>query len=151
MKFFFPILPNQQKSGKNPKKFTRNLVPLAGLEPARTLVRGILSPLRLPIPPQRRIFFTEYSKAWLGRRVNVKFFVRNSQNFLKFSTHMLLSPLRLPIPPHERINMKFCSMNTSNNKKKTLRSLQAQSFLEAPPGFEPGDKGFADLCLTTWL
>jgi len=35
-------LPNQQKSGKNPKKFTRNLVPLAGLEPARTLVRGIL-------------------------------------------------------------------------------------------------------------
>ena len=31
------------------------LVPLAGLEPARTLVRGILSPLRLPIPPQRRL------------------------------------------------------------------------------------------------
>ena len=24
-------------------------------------------------------------------------------------------------------------------------------FLEAPPGFEPGHKGFADLCLTTWL
>ena len=24
-------------------------------------------------------------------------------------------------------------------------------FLEAPPGFEPGDKGFADLCLTSWL
>ena len=23
--------------------------------------------------------------------------------------------------------------------------------LEATPGFEPGDKGFADLCLTTWL
>ena len=22
--------------------------------------------------------------------------------------------------------------------------------LEAPPGFEPGDRGFADLCLTTW-
>ena len=30
------------------------LVPLAGLEPARMLLRGILSPLRLPIPPQRR-------------------------------------------------------------------------------------------------
>jgi len=26
-----------------------------------------------------------------------------------------------------------------------------QSFLEAPPGFEPGDKGFADLGLTAWL
>ena len=23
--------------------------------------------------------------------------------------------------------------------------------MEAPPGFEPGRKGFADLCLTTWL
>ena len=30
------------------------LVPLAGLEPARMLLRGILSPLRLPIPPQRQ-------------------------------------------------------------------------------------------------
>ena len=24
-------------------------------------------------------------------------------------------------------------------------------FLEVPPGFEPGDKGFADPRLTTWL
>ena len=23
--------------------------------------------------------------------------------------------------------------------------------LEAPPGFEPGNKGFAGLCLTAWL
>ena len=23
--------------------------------------------------------------------------------------------------------------------------------LEVPPGFEPGNEGFADLCLTTWL
>ena len=28
---------------------------------------------------------------------------------------------------------------------------QGAEFLEAPPGFEPGDKGFADLGLTTWL
>ena len=39
--------------GKNPK-ILPILVPLAGLEPARMLLRGILSPLRLPIPPQRR-------------------------------------------------------------------------------------------------
>ena len=56
------------------KKFTRNLVRLAGLEPARSLLRGILSPLRLPIPPQRRMFFTEYSKAWLGRRIKLLIF-----------------------------------------------------------------------------
>ena len=31
------------------------VVPLAGLEPARMLLRGILSPLRLPIPPQRHL------------------------------------------------------------------------------------------------
>ena len=31
------------------------MVPLAGLEPARMLLRGILSPLRLPIPPQRLV------------------------------------------------------------------------------------------------
>jgi hypothetical protein len=29
------------------------MVPLAGLEPARSCPRGILSPLCLPIPPQR--------------------------------------------------------------------------------------------------
>ena len=28
---------------------------------------------------------------------------------------------------------------------------KVQSSLEAPPGFEPGNKGFADLGLTTWL
>ena len=32
------------------------LVPLIGLEPIRYCYRGILSPLRLPIPPQRRTF-----------------------------------------------------------------------------------------------
>ena len=33
------------------------LVPLTGLEPVRILLRGILSPLCLPIPPQRRCFY----------------------------------------------------------------------------------------------
>lgn len=31
------------------------LVPLTGVEPVRLLQRGILSPLCLPIPPQRQI------------------------------------------------------------------------------------------------
>ena len=55
---------NQQLQGlgRNDNNKTPNLkedrgfvVPLAGLEPARMLLRGILSPLRLPIPPQRHI------------------------------------------------------------------------------------------------
>ena len=53
----------------------------------------------------------------------------------------ILSPLRLPIPPHELVQ----------NKRKNSASFDAEFFLEAPPGFEPGDKGFADLGLTTWL
>ena len=32
-----------------------NMVPLTGVEPVRILLRGILSPLCLPIPPQRQI------------------------------------------------------------------------------------------------
>ena len=31
------------------------MVPLAGLEPAHSRLRGILSPLCLPIPPQRHV------------------------------------------------------------------------------------------------
>ena len=30
------------------------MVPLTGIEPVRCFHRGILSPLRLPVPPQRR-------------------------------------------------------------------------------------------------
>ena len=39
-----------------------NLVPLTGLEPVRILLRGILSPLCLPIQPQRQHYYytTEY-------------------------------------------------------------------------------------------
>ena len=37
----------------------------------------------------------------------------------------------------------------SLNAKKT--SYKYDVFLEAPPGFEPGNKGFADLDLTAWL
>ncbi len=40
----------------------------------------------------------------------------------------ILSPLRLPVPP-----------------------LRQKKKMEATPGFEPGNKGFAVLCLTTWL
>ena len=32
-----------------------------------------------------------------------------------------------------------------------LRHLYCWTLLEATPGFEPGNQGFADPCLTTWL
>ena len=34
---------------------------------------------------------------------------------------------------------------------RCLNHLTIPTILEATPGFEPGNKGFADLCLTTWL
>ena len=37
------------------------------------------------------------------------------------------------------------------SNKKTGAQLRPDLFLEAPPGFEPGNQGFADPCLTTWL
>ena len=40
---------------KNDLKIVLFLVPETGVEPARLLHRGILSPLRLPIPPLRQI------------------------------------------------------------------------------------------------
>ena len=44
-------------NGSSPLR-TINMVPLTGLEPVRYRYRGILSPLCLPIPPQRHILFS---------------------------------------------------------------------------------------------
>ena len=57
-------------------------------------------------------------------------------------THTVLPPRDFKsrasaIPPHSHI-------------KKILNSLEFFADLEVPPGFEPGNKGFADLCLTAW-
>ena len=50
-KLFYQI---SQKIRKECRKIDiLSLVPLTGLEPVRILLRGILSPLCLPIPPQR--------------------------------------------------------------------------------------------------
>ena len=53
---------------KRPKKRT-GLVLMAGLEPARYCYRGILSPLRLPIPPHQRTLMEVPPRLELGIRV----------------------------------------------------------------------------------
>ena len=45
---------------------------------------------------------------------------------VRYRYRRILSPVRLPIPPLQHI-------------------------VEAPPRFELGNEGFADLCLTAWL
>ena len=54
-------LSNLQKGMRSPRHQQKRrlsasflLVPLTGIEPVRCFHRGILSPLRLPVPPQRR-------------------------------------------------------------------------------------------------
>ncbi len=52
------VLPRQEKlrrgqSDYNLGELPMSLVPKAGLEPAQSGLRGILSPLRLPVPPLR--------------------------------------------------------------------------------------------------
>ena len=37
------------------------------------------------------------------------------------------------------------------NDVSQIENTKEPNWLEAAPGFEPGNKGFADLCLTTWL
>ena len=97
------------------------VVPLTGLEPVWYLYRGILSPLRLPIPPQRHMKFIS-SARWRPVRSRVR-------NRARKACRTPLSP-----PCYEK----------SIAEDDAFR-------MEAPPGFEPGSQGFADLCLTTWL
>ena len=68
------MVPNRNKNGVKPEDFTPNLVPLAGLEPARSFERGILSPLRLPIPPQRRLKMLNFHKKCRSSQEIINYF-----------------------------------------------------------------------------
>ena len=52
---------------------------------------------------------------------------------------------RSPIDPRAAIKAA-----PTNEAQKTASTKRACCFLEVTPGFEPGNEGFADLCLTTW-
>ncbi len=55
----FWVFLDKTKTRKPSKiKGFRAMVPVTGLEPVRCCHRGILSPLRLPIPPHRRVLTT---------------------------------------------------------------------------------------------
>ena len=41
--------------------------------------------------------------------------------------------------------------SAAGRKTKKKQVFRLASFLEVTPGFEPGNQGFADPCLTTWL
>ena len=93
------------------------VVPLTGLEPVWYLYRGILSPLRLPIPPQRRMKFGASARS------------RPAASATATAPRKAYRPPRSP-PCY----------------KKSIARDDAFR-MEAPPGFEPGSQGFADLCL----
>ena len=59
---------------------------------------------------------------------------------------------RLAISAHgDGSTMKPISLFQCQGKKTATRSFGLPFDLEVPPGFGPGNEGFADLCLTTWL
>ena len=50
-----PLISIKKEPGTRIASRLSLVVPLTGLEPVRILLRGILSPLCLPIPPQRQV------------------------------------------------------------------------------------------------
>ena len=51
----------------------------------------------------------------------------------------------------KKSRMRFSEEWKVNSEKENPVHLRERDFLEATPGFEPGNQGFADPCLTTWL
>ena len=55
------------------------------------------------------------------------------------------------VTPRDFKSLASAYSTTAAKKIHSAPNAVQSAVLEAPPGFEPGDKGFADLCLTTWL
>ena len=101
----------------------RFLVPLTGLEPVRYRYRGILSPLCLPIPPQRR---EQYNYNRLLSRCQYILFCVDVSHFFDLKT----------IPFH-----------TSGATRRT-HSASCGAFLLSPGGFTMHPTAYA-VCRTT--
>ena len=68
------------------------------------------------------------------------------QSFSDYREHKLLI-----LPEYFHKSAGELLFISGNKKIPNHERLGITVALEAPPGFEPGNKGFADLCLTTWL
>ena len=51
---------------------------------------------------------------------------------------------------HRPVRLKIRLKTANTNKKNPVTVAVTGFLLEVTPGFEPGNEGFADLCLTAW-
>ncbi len=72
----------------------------------------------------------------------------------RYNLYLTLSP-QLLLQTDQKCSKNYGSLTktspSTDIKKEALSPLNTCIFSKATPGFEPGDGGFADLCLTTWL
>ena len=61
------------------------------------------------------------------------------------------SVLSVQFPPVDPIRLKIRLKPAFGHEKTPETQVFREFWLEVTPGFEPGNEGFADPCLTTWL
>ena len=61
------------------------------------------------------------------------------------------SVLSVQFPPVDPIRLKIRLKPVFGHEKTPETPVFREFWLEVTPGFEPGNEGFADPCLTTWL
>ncbi len=100
--------------------------------------RRILSPLRLPVPPPRHNITILCKLGTAYKPPSASLLLRSSlQRTNQYaSVPVLIAPSI----------WQFLSSSWH-----LVICIHAMIFMEAAPRFELGSKGFADLCLTTWL
>ena len=78
---------------------------------------------------------------------------RRFKNFLQPAPLMHCAPSSKSNTAKRRMHFHFSARPCSRILSSKVKKRQAQTclFLEVTPGFEPGNQGFADPCLTTWL
>ena len=97
------------KTPANPKKCGCSLVPPAGIEPAQYRYRGILSPLRLPVPPWRRSFIIAERAASVKPRLSRRECAQNSGRRVQIACVRLKIALgQNRIIGQERFASQFC-------------------------------------------